>query len=60
MNDGLLMYEFTVNDPAFTRPWTAQIPMSTIEDPLYEYACNEGNYAMEGILAGAREEERQR
>jgi hypothetical protein len=52
------MYEFTVNDPAFVRPWTAQIPMSTIEGPLYEYACNEGNYAMEGMLAGARREEK--
>ena len=25
---------------------------------MYEYACHEGNYAMEGILAGARNEER--
>lgn len=59
VNTDVLMYEFTVNDPAFVRPWTAQIPMSSIEGPLYEYACNEGNYAMEGILAGARREEKQ-
>jgi hypothetical protein len=25
---------------------------------MYEYACHEGNYALPGILAGAREEER--
>ena len=24
---------------------------------IYEYACHEGNYGMEGILAGARAEE---
>ncbi len=30
---------------------------STAEDALFEYACHEGNYAMEGILAGARAEE---
>ncbi len=59
INKDVLMYEFTVNDPVFVRPWTAQIPMSSIKDPLYEYACNEGNYAMEGILAGARREEKQ-
>jgi hypothetical protein len=54
-----LMYEFTVNDAAsFTRPWTAQVPMTKIEGPLYEYACQEGNYAMEGMLAGARAEEK--
>ena len=28
-------------------------------EPLYEYACHEGNYAMAGILAGARELESQ-
>lgn len=59
VNDGMLMYEFTVNDPAFTRPWTGQVPMTVLNEPIFEYACNEGNYAMEGILAGARQEEKQ-
>jgi hypothetical protein len=58
VNDGMMMYEFTVNDPAFTRPWTAQIPMTTLNEPVFEYACNEGNYAMKNMLAGAREEEK--
>ena len=57
----ILMYEFTVDDPStFTKPWTAQLPMTPIEGPLYEYACNEGNRAMEGMLAGAREDEKKR
>ena len=56
-----LMYEFTVNDPeSFTRPWTAQIPMAKAEGPLVEYACHEGNYAMEGILRGARKQEQEK
>jgi hypothetical protein len=54
-----LMYEFTIDDPTtFTKPWTAQVPMSKMSHPLYEYACHEGNYGLEQILAGARAEER--
>ncbi len=54
-----MLYEFTVDDPsAFVKPWTAQIPMARAKGPILEYACNEGNYAMKGILAGARAEEK--
>ena len=28
--------------------------LTKTDEPLYEYACHEGNYSMEGILAGAR------
>jgi len=48
-------YEFTVDDPtAFTRPWTAIVPMTKTEGPLFEYACHEGNYGMTNLLKGAR------
>jgi hypothetical protein len=54
-----IMYEFTVQDPtAFTRDWTGQVPMSRTQGPIIEYACHEGNYAMSGMLAGARAEEK--
>jgi hypothetical protein len=54
-----LLYEFTVDDPgSFVRPWTAVLPMSKTDDQIYEYACHEGNYAMTGILRGARSQER--
>jgi hypothetical protein len=54
-----LLYEFTVDDPTmWTRPWTAVVPMTKSDDPIYEYACHEGNYAMSGILAGARAAEK--
>jgi len=50
-----LMYRFTVDDPeTFTKPWTVEVPMTASEGPLFEYACHEGNYGMEGLLAGAR------
>ena len=54
-----ISYEFTVNDPSsFTKPWTAQIPMNKTTDAVLEYACHEGNYAMEGMLRGLRSEEK--
>jgi len=55
-----LRYAFTVTDPTtWTRPWTAQITMRKTPQPLYEYACHEGNTGMAGILAGARTAERE-
>jgi len=55
-----ILYEFTVEDPQiFTQSWGGQGPLNAIDQPLYEYACHEGNYALPGILAGAREAERQ-
>ena len=50
-----LVYEFTVNDPTwYTTPFTARIPMTTNPNPLYEFACHEGNYGLMNILEGAR------
>jgi hypothetical protein len=52
-------YRFTVEDPkAFTRSFTGELPFYLTDDPIYEYACHEGNYALRGILAGAREQEK--
>ena len=56
----VLLYEFTVDNPAeYTRPYTGIIPMTAIKGPIYEYACNEGNYGLADILRGARREEKQ-
>jgi hypothetical protein len=56
-----LIYEFTVEDATvFTRPWTARMPMKKVDVRLYEYACHEGNYALMGILRGARYQEKLR
>jgi hypothetical protein len=54
-----LRYEFTIDDPSsFTKPWTVVLPMTRTDEQLFEYACHEGNEAMEGILRGARFGER--
>ena len=55
-----IRYKFTVDDPgAYTAPVSGEVAFNATKGPVYEYACHEGNYAMEGILAGAREAERQ-
>ena len=49
-----LRYDVTVDDPTvWTRPWTFSVPMRSNPEPLYEYACHEGNYGLFNILAGA-------
>jgi hypothetical protein len=58
---GSMDYTITVDDPAYyTRSWTASIPMTKVEGPLYEYACHEGNYGLRGIMAGHRKEEEEK
>lgn len=50
-----IFYKFTVEDSnIYLQPWTAELSFYATGDGLYEYACHEGNYAMPGILAGAR------
>jgi len=49
----------TVDDPTtWTRPWTFAMPLTMNDDErIMEYACHEGNRAMENILSAARAEE---
>ena len=55
-----LLYEFTVEDPTtWERPWSVEVPMRKSDAPMFEYACHEGNYGMEGTLSGARALERE-
>jgi len=53
-----LQWQVTVDDPgAWTKPWTAVIPLRSSKKAVFEYACHEGNYGLESILSGARREE---
>jgi hypothetical protein len=55
-----LTYEFEVDDPGFyTQTWKGEMVFTTSNGPVYEYACHEGNHALEGILNGARVKERE-
>ena len=54
----VLRHEITLNDPqTWTQPWTVELLHTATRDPIFEYACHEGNYAMPGILGGARRQE---
>jgi len=56
-----ILYQFAVEHAwAYTQPWRGEMPMLAAKGPMYEYACHEGNKSMEGILRGARYEEKQR
>jgi hypothetical protein len=57
-NEKQVFYEFTVDDPTlYTQSWKGQMSLNA-SPALYEYACHEGNYAMHGILAAGRENDR--
>ena len=55
-----IRYEVTIEDPnVYTRPWTVAIPLVRDESyQIFEYACHEGNRAIEHILSAARAAER--
>lgn len=53
-----ILYQFRIEDPTiWDAPWGGEYEFTPSKGPVYEYACHEGNYALEGILAGARAEE---
>ena len=55
LDDGNVLYRFTVDDPTvWQAPWTGEYVWRATDEKVYEYACHEGNYSMEGILRGAR------
>ena len=57
-NEKQVFYEFEVDDPTlYTQVWKGQMSLNA-SPGLYEYACHEGNYALHGILAGGRENDR--
>ena len=54
-----IVYRFTIEDPTtFTAPFTGELPFTSVDSSVYEYACHEGNYALPGILAAEREAEK--
>ena len=58
MDDKTLLYRFTVEDPdTWDRPWTGEMTWPATNQPILEYACHEGNYALGDVMRGARKQE---
>jgi len=59
ISDSQVLYEFEVNDPeVYTSVWRGQMPLTRLDDRVYEYACHEGNYGLLNILEGGRSNDR--
>src|SRR5262245_41603236 len=55
IDEKTLRYRFTIEDKnTWPQPWTGEYTWPATDDRIYEYACHEGNYALENILRGAR------
>jgi hypothetical protein len=56
VGEDTIQYEVTIDDPAvYTRPWKVAVPLE--RDPnyqIFEYACHEGNHAVENVLSAGR------
>ncbi|MBT5483574.1 MAG: hypothetical protein HOH14_10815 [Gammaproteobacteria bacterium] len=58
VSDEQISYEFTISDPSvWKQSWSGTYPFMSIDGPMFEYACHEGNYGIENILSGKRREE---
>jgi hypothetical protein len=53
-----VLYQFKVEAPSvWDTAWGGEYEFGTSKGLVYEYACAEGNYALEDMLAGARAED---
>ena len=60
ISESRMVYEYTINDPSvFTKPFTVALSLRATEDQMFEYACHEGNHGLQGMLSGARQEEKE-
>jgi len=58
LDEHTLLYRFTVDDPqTWDRSWGGEMAWPATSQPIYEYACQEGNYALGDVLRGARHQE---
>jgi hypothetical protein len=61
-DNNTIHYEVAIDDPTvYTRPWKVAIPLERDDRyRIFEYACHEGNHAVENVLKGQRALERKR
>jgi hypothetical protein len=55
-----VLYKYEIKDPTvWEKPWGGEYEFGPLHGVIYEYACHEGNYALPGMLAGARAQEKE-
>ncbi|MDG2278261.1 MAG: hypothetical protein P8L31_09905 [Pseudomonadales bacterium] len=55
VGDDRVKYQFEMDDAnTYADVWRGELPLRKSDSAIYEYACHAGNYAMPGILGGAR------
>jgi hypothetical protein len=54
-------YRVTIDDPkVYAKPWTVELPLNRDETyQMFEYSCQEGNYAMANSLSYGRKRDRE-
>ncbi len=57
--DDTIRYQFTIDDPStWEKTWSAELPFTKMDGPIFEHACHEGNYGIANTLAGVRAQEK--
>ncbi|MGZ6038466.1 MAG: hypothetical protein ACXWKR_07345 [Phenylobacterium sp.] len=55
-----ILYQYSIDDPTmWAKPWGGEYEFYKLQGIVYEYACHEGNYALPGMLGGARRQEKE-
>ncbi|MBS0361233.1 MAG: hypothetical protein JSR98_07625 [Proteobacteria bacterium] len=55
-----IFYQYIIDDPTtWAKPWGGEYEFYKLQGIVYEYACHEGNYALPGMLGGARRQEQE-
>lgn len=59
ISESQILYAFEVSDPTYySDVWRAEMPLYRLNERVHEYACHEGNYGLENILSGGRQDDR--
>ena len=56
ISDRQILYQFEINDPkVYTSVWRGETALNRLDESMFEYACHEGNYGLNNILSGGRQ-----
>jgi hypothetical protein len=59
ISDRQILYQFEIDDPTvYKSVWRGETAMNRLDEKMFEYACHEGNYGLENILKGGRQNDR--